>query len=251
MKLKLNLLLILMSALTLSNLNAQNELLDSLTKANMEDLDPSTEIMIDGISIPVYSIVGKQLSQEEMMQEFMKGYVAPDFYVDNNKDIKAIVLRTATEVELKMMMAATNQTDSIDMGATAQPFTATDLEGTTFTLDELKGKVVVINFWFVACKPCVEEIPDLNELVEKYEEKEVVFLGFALDNEKRINSFLEKTPFKYHIFQESKEIIGSYGVNSYPTHIVIDQSSTVAFKTSGLSTMTIKSIDKTIKSLIE
>ena len=52
MKLKLNLLLILISALTLSNLNAQNELLDSLTKANMEDLDPSTEIMIDGISIP-------------------------------------------------------------------------------------------------------------------------------------------------------------------------------------------------------
>ena len=171
MKLKLNLLLILISALTLSNLNAQNELLDSLTKANMEDLDPSTEIMIDGISIPVYSIDGKQLSQEEMMQEFMKGDVAPDFYVDNNKDIKAIVLRTAT-----------------------------DLEGTTFTLDELKGKVVVINFWFVACKPCVEEIPELNELVEKYEEKDVVFLGFALDNEKRLNSFLEKTPFKYHIF---------------------------------------------------
>lgn len=200
MKLKLNLLLILISALTLSNLNAQNELLDSLTKANMEDLDPSTEIMIDGISIPVYSIDGKQLSQEEMMQEFMKGDVAPDFYVDDNKDIKAIVLRTATEEELNMMMAATNQTDSIDMGATAQPFTATDLEGTTFTLDELKGKVVVINFWFVACKPCVEEIPELNELVEKYEEKDVVFLGFALDNEKRLNSFLEKTPFKYHIF---------------------------------------------------
>ena len=200
MKLKLNLLLILISALTLSNLNAQNELLDSLTKANMEDLDPSTEIMIDGISIPVYSIDGKQLSQEEMMQEFMKGDVARDFYVDNNKDIKAIVLRTATEEERKMMMATTNQTDSIDIGATAQPFTATDLEGTTFTLDELKGKVVVINFWFVACKPCVEEIPELNELVEKYEEKDVVFLSFALDNEKRLNSFLEKTPFKYHIF---------------------------------------------------
>ena len=123
MKLKLNLLLILISALTLSNLNAQNELLDSLTKANMEDLDPSTEIMIDDISIPVYSIDGKQLSQEEMMQEFMKGDVAPDFYVDNNKDIKAIVLRTAIEEELKMMMAATNQTDSIDIEATAHRFT--------------------------------------------------------------------------------------------------------------------------------
>jgi len=250
MKLKLNLLLILLSALTLSNLNAQNDLLDSLTKANMEELDPSKEIMIDGITIPVFSIDGKQLSQEEMMQQFMKGDVAPDFYVDNNKDIKAIVLRKATKEEMEMMgMAALSNNDSINEEAIA--FTATDLEGNTFSLDELKGKVIVINFWFVACKPCVEEIPELNELVEKYEDKDVVFLGFALDNEKRLNSFLEKNPFKYHIFPESKELIGSYGVNSYPTHIVIDQSSAVVFKTSGLSPTTVKSIENTILSLIE
>lgn len=250
MKLKLNLLLILLSAITLSNLNAQNDLLDSLTKANMEELDPSKEIMIDGITIPVFSIDGKQLSQEEMMQQFMKGDVAPDFYVDNNKDIKAIVLRKATKEEMEMMgMAALSNNDSINEEAIA--FTATDLEGNTFSLDELKGKVIVINFWFVACKPCVEEIPELNELVEKYEDKDVVFLGFALDNEKRLNSFLEKNPFKYHIFPESKELIGSYGVNSYPTHIVIDQSSAVVFKTSGLSPTTVKSIENTILSLIE
>jgi hypothetical protein len=103
MKLKLNLLIILVSALTLSNLNAQNDLLDSLTKASMEELDPSKEIMIDGITIPVFSVDGKQLSQEEMMQQFMKGDVAPDFYVDNNKDIKAIVLRKATKEEMEMM----------------------------------------------------------------------------------------------------------------------------------------------------
>ena len=250
MKLKLNLLLILLSAITLSNLNAQNDLLDSLTKANMEELDPSKEIMIDGITIPVFSIDGKQLSQEEMMQQFMKGDVAPDFYVDNNKDIKAIVLRKATKEEMEMMgMAALSNNDSINEEAIA--FTATDMEGNTFSLDELKGKVIVINFWFVACKPCVEEIPELNELVEKYEDKDVVFLGFALDNEKRLNSFLEKNPFKYHIFPESKELIGSYGVNSYPTHIVIDQSSAVVFKTSGLSPTTVKSIENTILSLIE
>ncbi len=250
MKLKLNLLIILISALTLSNLNAQNDLLDSLTKASMEELDPSKEIMIDGITIPVFSVDGKQLSQEEMMQQFMKGDVAPDFYVDNNKDIKAIVLRKATKEEMEMMgMAALSNNDSINEEAIA--FTATDLEGNTFSLDELKGKVIVINFWFVACKPCVEEIPELNELVEKYEDKDVVFLGFALDNEKRLNSFLEKTPFKYHIFSKSKKIIENYGVNSYPTHIIIDQSSAVVFKTSGLSPTTVKSIENTILSLIE
>lgn len=67
MKLKLNLLIILISALTLSNLNAQNDLLDSLTKASMEELDPSKEIMIDGITIPVFSVDGKQLSQGQIL----------------------------------------------------------------------------------------------------------------------------------------------------------------------------------------
>jgi hypothetical protein len=67
MKLKLNLLIILVSALTLSNLNAQNDLLDSLTKASMEELDPSKEIMIDGITIPVFSVDGKQLSQGQIL----------------------------------------------------------------------------------------------------------------------------------------------------------------------------------------
>jgi hypothetical protein len=67
MKLKLNLLIILVSALTLSNLNAQNDLLDSLTKASMEELDPSNEIMIDGITIPVFSVDGKQLSQGQIL----------------------------------------------------------------------------------------------------------------------------------------------------------------------------------------
>ena len=93
MKLKLNLLIALLCVLNFSNLNAQNDLLDSLTKASMEELDPSKEIMIDGITIPIFSLDGKQLSQDEIMQQFSKGDVAPDFYIDDNKDIKAIVLR--------------------------------------------------------------------------------------------------------------------------------------------------------------
>ena len=250
MKLKLNLLIALLCVLNFSNLNAQNDLLDSLTKASMEELDPSKEIMIDGITIPIFSLDGKQLSQDEIMQQFSKGDVAPDFYIDDNKDIKAIVLRKATKEEMEMMMMSPPK-ESIETGSIGIPFSATDLEGTVFSLDELKGKVVVINFWFVACKPCVEEIPELNKLVETYKNKDIVFLGFALDNKKRLNSFLKDTPFEYHIFPESKEIVANYGINAYPTHIIIDKESNVIFQTSGLSPVTIKSIEETIESLME
>lgn len=250
MKFKLNNVLILFCILNFSILGAQNTLLDSLTKATMMDLDPSTEITIDGVSIPVFTTDGKLLSQEEMMQRLMKGDVAPDFYIDDNKEVKAIVLRKATpkEIEMMNMMGAGAAND--DINEKAIPFTATDLEGNTFTLNELKGKVVVINFWFVACKPCVQEIPELNELVEQYEKEDVIFLGFALDNEQKLNKFLEKTPFKYHIFENSKKIIADYEIYSYPTHIIIDKNSTIVYKTSGLSPVTIRSIDDTIKSLI-
>ena len=54
-------------------------------------------------------------------------------------------------------------------------FAAVDMNGNSYSLGILKGKVVVINFWFVECKPCVIEMPELNEIVEKYKSEEVVF----------------------------------------------------------------------------
>ena len=158
MKLNLNLLIDLFCVLNFSNFKAQNHLLDSLTTASMEELDPSKEIMIDGITIPIFSLDGKQLSQDEIMQQFSKGDVAPDFYIDDNKDIKAIVLRKATKEEMEMMMMSPPK-ESIETGSIGIPFSATDLDGNVFSFAELKGTVVVINFWFVACNPWVAAIP--------------------------------------------------------------------------------------------
>ncbi|MGK0324190.1 MAG: thiol-disulfide isomerase/thioredoxin, partial [Psychroserpens sp.] len=57
-----------------------------------------------------------------------------------------------------------------------------DIEGNSHTLESLKGKVVVINFWFINCKPCVAEIPDLNKLKAKFNNKDAVFVAIALDS---------------------------------------------------------------------
>ncbi len=106
----------------------------------------------------------------------------------------------------------------------AIPFTAKGLDGKTYDLAALKGKVVVLNFWFIECPPCRVEIPGLNTLVKEFSNKDVVFLALALDDEKDLKEFLKKSPFTYTIVPKAREVSQKYGVEGYPTHIVIDRN---------------------------
>ena len=102
----------------------------------------------------------------------------------------ALVFSVTTTTYLNAQNQKASQTVQYDflkgltkaqVGLDAPDFSAADMNGKTYSLSSLKGKIVVINFWFVECKPCLIEMPDLNEIVEKYKSEEVVFLAFALN----------------------------------------------------------------------
>ena len=111
----------------------------------------------------------------------------------------------------------------------APDFKLTDLSGKTYSLNELKGKVVVLNFWFTSCMPCMDEMPKLNAIKKKYEAANVVFLAFALDNKAAITTFLKKHTFEYNILPGAQEVSKAYHVSSYPTSIVIDKKGVIRF----------------------
>ena len=115
----------------------------------------------------------------------------------------------------------------------APAFEIKDLDGEAIRLSDLKGKVVVLNFWYVGCAPCEVEIPGLNKLVEVFKLEEVVFIGFALDEESRLREFLKKTPFHYKIVAGSSSITKQYGVSAYPTHVLINKQGQIEFFMTG------------------
>lgn len=82
-------------------------------------------------------------------------------------------------------------------GATAPDFSVTTLTGENLTLAGLRGKVVVLNFWSTTCKPCIEEMPALNELVQLYKQQDVVFISLAPESATTLQSFFQKHPFAY------------------------------------------------------
>lgn len=126
-----------------------------------------------------------------------------------------------------------------------------DIDGKEYTEKDLKGKIVVLNFWFINCKPCRMEIPDLNELVAKYSKKEnLVFIAIALDRKAEIERFLDLYPFAYSIVDDGVPVAQKFGVQTYPTHAVIDTDGKVYFQTTGLAENTIYWLKKSIEELL-
>ncbi|SDF72624.1 Thiol-disulfide isomerase or thioredoxin [Pedobacter terrae] len=123
----------------------------------------------------------------------------------------------------------------------------TDMNGNKYDLRDSTGKIFVLNFWFINCPPCKKEIPQLNELVAKYKDnKDVVFLGIALDEKYDLKSFLKSTAFDYNIVDGGRYIANKYGVKGYPTHVVVDKKGYIAFSTLGLASNTIYWVEKSI-----
>lgn len=132
-------------------------------------------------------------------------------------------------------------------GEKITPFREKDMLGNKFNLKELIGKVVVLNFWFINCPPCRMEMPDLNEMLEEYKmNPDVVFIAVALDSKYEIEDFLKSHPFAYHIIDNGRYIAQQYGINSYPTHVVVDRQGKVLFHTTGLATNTVQWVKQSI-----
>jgi peroxiredoxin len=117
----------------------------------------------------------------------------------------------------------------IKQGETAVPFTMTDVKGNRINLSEHIGeKAILLDFWSIYCAPCVEQMPAVIELYEKYNEMGLEVFGISLDsrfNAKRLGKFLESYDhdIPYPIIHDAQsEIRRLYGVSSLPTYILVD-----------------------------
>ena len=124
----------------------------------------------------------------------------------------------------------------------ALDFTLTDQFGNTHTLDQYKGKTILLNFWATWCGPCRSEMPDLQEIFQDYgnNEQDLVVLGVAAPNLGRegsaedITAFLEENGYTYPtLMNEDASLFYSYGISSFPTTFMIDKNGNVYGYVSG------------------
>lgn len=96
-------------------------------------------------------------------------------------------------------------------------------------IEELKGKVVILEFWATWCEPCVEALPRLNALAEKYKDKPVVFISVTDEPGDKVARFLKTTPVKGWVAPEAPAaVFKAYRVFGRPHTVIIGRDSIVA-----------------------
>lgn len=139
-------------------------------------------------------------------------------------------------------------------GNIAPVFELRDLEGKRVSLNDFKGKVIVLNFWATWCAPCRAEIPSLERLYTGFKNKDFVVIGVSVDNsEKAVKSFVRQVGITFPVLLDSgKEVsFDDYGVVGLPMTFLIDQRGFIIEKIFGERQWDSKEIQEKIKRLLE
>ncbi len=134
----------------------------------------------------------------------------------------------------------------------APDFVARTLEGDTLRLQDLQGRVVVLNFWATWCGPCRQEIPELNQLVKQFQQvPQVVFLAVTDEDSATVARFLQKQPFAYRHVVEGRAVRERFQANAFPTHFIVSPRGRIVFKQVGYMPGTAERLQARIRALLE
>ena len=117
---------------------------------------------------------------------------------------------------------------TIGIGKPAKDFSTTLISGEKFSLSNLKGKVILIDFWATWCPPCVKGVPHLKKLYKKYKDKNFEIIGISLDKKKElVDEYISKERIEWKMIYSGKawagDIARDYKVNLIPSYWVIDK----------------------------
>ncbi|PAW95356.1 hypothetical protein CKK33_18370 [Mucilaginibacter sp. MD40] len=131
-------------------------------------------------------------------------------------------------------------------------FILKDKNGKRIKLTELKGKILLINFWATWCAPCREEMPGLDKLYRHFkDDKNVIFITVDMDhNLQKSLAFMSSNRLMLPVYVAESRIPADFIGDAIPTTVILDQSGKIVFKQEGGLDFNDENFIKYLKSLI-
>ena len=114
-------------------------------------------------------------------------------------------------------------------GMAAPDVSVKTIDGKTLRLGELRGKVVVLNFWFIGCAVCRAQKPQLDAFKARFSGSDVVFLAMTEDPESEVEKFLKKVPSDYLQAADAREAMSKFSFRGFPKNLVIDKHGKIVY----------------------
>src|SRR6266567_2697573 len=120
--------------------------------------------------------------------------------------------------------AALAKLDADDQSRQRADFTLTDLQGKAWTLQALRGKVVLVNFWATWCDPCRREMPDLETLYRRFKNQGLVVLAISDDDAGKVKQLIVEKRFTYPVLLDpGRKVNELFRIEGIPKSFVYDR----------------------------
>ncbi len=162
-------------------------------------------------------------------------------YIKENKSevgFDGYITALQEESRLKMLKEIQNSM----LNETSPSFALVTLDGRKVDITDLKGKVVVVDFWATWCGPCKASFPGMQKMVTKYKDNPDVKFVFidTWENEenkqKAVNDFITANKYTFDVWMDNEnKVVEQFKVEGIPTKFVIDKSGVIRFKSVGFN----------------
>jgi peroxiredoxin len=129
-----------------------------------------------------------------------------------------------SSLEAPQFTAAMKNLEAADRLRQQANFTLRDLDGHEWTLKDLQGKVVVVNFWATWCPPCRKEMPDLESLYEKFKDQGLVILAISDEEIGKVKPFIQERKISYPVLLDpNRKVNEEFKIEGIPKSFVYDR----------------------------
>ena len=127
-------------------------------------------------------------------------------------------------IDFSQVRHATEKLEANDKHRQEANFELTDLQGKAWTLKDMRGKVVLVNFWATWCPPCRKEMPDLEKLHKEFESKGLVILAISDEEAAKVAPFISQGKYTYTVLLDpGRKVTDEFFVEGIPKSFVYDR----------------------------
>jgi len=147
----------------------------------------------------------------------------------NNINIASMTIPEGFHPQKAQPVLSKAQRELLALGSVAPNWILYDVKDKKMSLAQMKGKVVLMDFFFIGCFGCMESLKPLNILHEKYRNRNVTMVSMTFrDSKKSTAEFENKYNIKYPIYINAGDAVKSYNVETFPTFYFIDKEGKIA-----------------------